>query len=371
MIEDLQTARSTGSIVDADIHPYLKGGAQELVPYFDQPWRAWLEGMASAGGHRPGPGWRFPETPYINVGGPRRDDAFPPSGGPAGSDPIFVVKDHLEKHQIGAGLLIGGDVLSLSGVPDPNFASAVASAYNRWLDERWLQTDQRFRAALVIAPQDPENAVKEIEKWAGNKAVAAVFIPTYHIALGRKHFYPIYEAAQHHGLPFVTHPGGEAGAGTNSVMSSIDVPSSYVELHTGLGQVFEAQLLSLVCEGVFERFPKLKIGLIEGGFAWLPNILWRLDKNWKGLRREVPWLKQLPSEYVFEHLRFSTQPTLEPNNKDHLRQMFDMVRGSETLMFSSDYPHWDADDLTVAFRTLSDDVLHKISVVNPQSFFRL
>ena len=60
-------------------------------------------------------------------------------------------------------------------------------------------------------------------------------------------------------------------------------------------------MLSLVSEGVFERFPDLRVVLIECGFAWLPLLLWRFDKDWKGVWREVPWLKHRPSEYVAEH----------------------------------------------------------------------
>ena len=76
-------------------------------------------------------------------------------------------------------------------------------------------------------------------------------------------------------------------------------------------QVFFAQLTSLIGEGTFERFPGLRVALLEGGFTWLPSLMWRLDKEWKGLRRDIPWVRRPPSETIRERVRLSVQP-LEP-----------------------------------------------------------
>ena len=62
-----------------------------------------------------------------------------------------------------------------------------------------------------------------------------------------------------------------------------------------MSQSFQSQVISFIYEGVFERFPGLKMVLIEGGFAWLPPLAWRLDTHWKRLRQDLPHLKRLPS----------------------------------------------------------------------------
>jgi predicted TIM-barrel fold metal-dependent hydrolase len=85
--------------------------------------------------------------------------------------------------------------------------------------------------------------------------------------------------------------------------------------------------------------------LIEGGIAWLPGMLWRLDTNWRALRSEVPWLDRKPSEVAREHVRFSTQPLEHTDGRDEtLFEMLEAAGAPDNLVFASDYPHWDFDD---------------------------
>ncbi len=105
----------------------------------------------------------------------------------------------------------------------------------------------------------------------------------------------------------------------------------------------QGALTSLVMEGVFERFPKLKVVLVEGGIAWLPALKWRLDKHWMRLKAEAPHLKRLPSEYIRDHVYFTTQPIDEPQVDAHLAATFEEV-DCERILFSTDYPHWDFDE---------------------------
>ena len=99
----------------------------------------------------------------------------------------------------------------------------------------------------------------------------------------------------------------------------------------------------------FERLPGLKVVMVEGGFAWAPPLAWRLDKNWHRMRREVPEVRRPPSEYMREHVWYTTQPIEEPETP---RDLLDVIRwiGADRLLFSSDYPHWDFDDPRYAFK---------------------
>jgi uncharacterized protein len=95
--------------------------------------------------------------------------------------------------------------------------------------------------------------------------------------------------------------------------------------------------------------------LIEGGLAWLPGILWRLDTNWRALRAEVPWLERKPSEVARERVRFATQPLEHTDGEDEL--LFEMLAAAgapEILCFASDYPHWDFDDPAFMLKRLPE-----------------
>jgi uncharacterized protein len=105
-----------------------------------------------------------------------------------------------------------------------------------------------------------------------------------------------------------------------------------------------AHLVSLICHGTFDRVPRLRVLMMEGGLAWLPGIMWRLDTNWRGLRAEVPWVTRRPSEVLREHIRFTTQPLEHTDGNDELLwSMLEAVGAPDILCFASDHPHWDFD----------------------------
>lgn len=354
-------------LVDCDVHPSMRRGLEDLDPYLTTPWRRRI-GTGASG---PGSGDAHREQVsiprnllYVNPAGVLRRDAIPPDGSAPGSDPGYVSSHLLDTHDIWRAILIGGDVLGLGAMPDPDLAGVIASAYNEWLSEVWLASDARYRAALVVAPQDPSQGAEEIRRIGHRKGFVAVLMPLTNILMGERHYYPIYEAASEHGFPVTVHPNSAEGIFTSGPSMAGGPPTYYVEWHTGLSQIFHGNLTSLVCHGVFERFPDLKIVMTEGGFAWLPDVLWRLDKNVRGLRDETPWIRRLPSDYVFEHVRFTSQPFVEPRRPEHLHVLCDIIRAEQTLMFSSDYPHWDFDDPVRALSWLPERVRKRVRAGN-------
>jgi uncharacterized protein len=359
-------------LVDCDVHPIMKGGLAELRPYLSQAQQRRLgldeRRNLTTTGHREAVS--IPRnTLYVNQAGVLRDDARADDGSAPGADPAHTARQLLDGNGIDRAVLIGGEVLGLGAMPDPDAAAIIASAYNQWLADTWLSADERYRGTLVVGSQDPQQAAAEIRRAGQDERFVAVLLPLGDRLMGERHHYPIFEAAAELGLPVTLHPNSGEGIFRTSPPMAGGTPTYYVEWHTGLSQVFQANVISLVCQGVFERFPGLKVVLTEGGLGWIPDVLWRLDKNVKGLRDEVPWIKRLPSEYVFDHVRFTTQPLPEPKRRSHLHVLCEIAQAERTLMFSSDYPHWDFDDPRHALTQLPAEIRQRVQSANAEETY--
>jgi predicted TIM-barrel fold metal-dependent hydrolase len=105
-----------------------------------------------------------------------------------------------------------------------------------------------------------------------------------------------------------------------------------------------AHVMSFVTEGVFARFPTLKIVLYEGGIFWLPHVMWRFDKNWKAQRSETPWVTEPPSHYIRRHVYSSSYPLELSRDATSLQQVLSMIEADRTLLFGSAFPDWDDGD---------------------------
>jgi uncharacterized protein len=233
----------------------------------------------------------------------------------------------------------------------------------------WLDREPRLRASLVVPSQYPELAAREIERLGGHAGFAQVLLPVRSaMPYGNRCFHPLFAAAVRQNLAVGIHFGGAPG----NPPTAAGWPSFYLEEYAGMASVFQSQLLSLVSEGLFDQFPALRVVLIESGCTWLPSLMWRFDKEWKGLRREVPWVRRSPSEYIREHVRLTLQPFDAPPNPDHLLRLVERLGSEEMLLFASDYPHWHDDPPEpVLLDLLSAGLARKIMYNNARALYRL
>jgi uncharacterized protein len=267
-----------------------------------------------------------------------RRDALPPEGGKAGSSLSFMQAQHLDPNNVVFGVL--NPLQTGQGVANPELCAALCAATNEWQVAEWTSKDSRLKASVVVPYESADVSAAEIRKWAGHKDFVQVLVLSRTgEPLGNRRYWPIYQAAAEAGLPVAVHAFGYGGG----PITSTGWPSHYVEEMASHAQSSMAGLASLVIEGVFERFPNLKVVMVEAGFAWAPAFAWRLDKTWKALRAETPHLKRLPSEYLKEHVWWTTQPMEEPEPRSYVLDTIGWM-GWDRLLFATDYPHWDFDD---------------------------
>ena len=351
-------ARTRLALVDGDIHVQARS-PRDYGEHLDPRWRRHLELF---GASRPS-GAAYPRANDHAA----RTDSWPPNGGPPGSDLDFLRGQLLDRWDMDFGILtplVGG-----GGQRNLEFGAAFASAINDWQLARWLEPEPRLRGSIAVEWEDGELAAREIDRVGDDERFVQVllYIRTAE-PLGRRKYWPLYEAATRHNLPVAAHFGGNGGF----AISGAGWPSFYIEDHAGMPTAFQTQATSLVLEGVFERFPTLKFVMIEGGFAWLAPLMWRLDDAFERLRDEVPHLQRKPSEYLREHLWLTTQPMEEPDRPEQFTDLLRQLDMDDRLMFATDYPHWDFDAPDQAIpSSVGQELRRAIRAGNANRLYRL
>ncbi len=355
-------------IIDCDVHPIVKGGMRSLYPYMPLGWQKRLKQKAAEVVTVAPLTLRF-EHPN---GSALRSDAKTPDGGPGGSDPAYIKTDLLDPHGIDIAVLNclqpGAMAAALAG---PDESSVLCAAFNDFFLDNWKLTGSGpLRLAISVPVQDPNAGAAEIRRLTSNPAVAAISLPLLNIRMGNRHYEPIYAEAHRCGLPILVHLTGADSIYYGAPQTAVGWPESYIERYVSFSQIAESNITSLIFSGTFEKFPGLKFMFVEYGFAWILPLLWRMDRTWRSLRHETPWVKKSPIDYVHENVRMSTQPLDEPERAEDLHTLIKLF-GYDLLMFSSDYPHWDNDMPAQSLRFLPDEARRMIFRENARKVLRL
>jgi predicted TIM-barrel fold metal-dependent hydrolase len=336
--------------IDCDLHPALPG-LQSLLPYLSDYWadqvtNRGMVDLVSAS---------YPLNSPITA----RPD-WRPESGKAGSSLADLTKHALDPY--GTRFGICNPLYGVQMVFSEDMATAFCGALNDWLAKEWLDKDARLRGSIVIPVQSVEKSVAEIERCAADKRfVQVLMLVANDNPLGRRVYWPIYEACERHGLALGVH----AGSNFHNAPLTVGWGSYHTEDYVGQSQAFQSQLTSLIIEGVFAKYPNLKVVLLESGFTWLPAYLWRLHKFWRGVRMETPWVDRPPQEIVRSNVRFSLQPVDAPPEPSMLNRVIEHMQSEELLLFSTDYPHWQFDGEDVLPQGISSDLVRKIMIDNP------
>jgi hypothetical protein len=338
--------------IDCDVHPVIPN-TRVLLPYLDDYWREHLlrRGIDADNLELSS----YPASAPLNS----RPD-WRPARGLAGADLTQIqthVLDAFQSRYAICNVLNGAAIMH-----SEDMSAALCKAINKWIAAEWLDRDPRLRASIVVPVHSADLAAEEIERCAPDRRfVQVLMLSMTELPLGRRQNWPIYKAAEQHDLPIGIH----AGSSFRHPPSALGWPSYYLEDYVSQAPGFAATLNSLVTEGVFQKFPRLKVVLIESGVTWLPAYLWRINKTWRGVRSETPWLTRLPSEIVRDHVRLTIQPFDDPDDQSQVEAIIEEIGSDRMLLFSTDYPHWHFEGHDAVPDGLPPDLIRKILIDNP------
>ena len=333
ILEQEKTAATRLRIIDCDIHPSIHAHSDlnEFLP------KRWQEHLKTYGSHL--------RTPYIGTTPyPRsspliaRRDAWPPTGGPPGSNLDFMRKQHLDPLDIEFGIL---QVLDLFIFSQQNleFGAAIQRAINDWQLAFWSHRDPRLKASILAGQDDTQLAIAEIDRCAKTGEYIQINVsPRANEPLGRRRYWPIYARAQELGLPLGIHVGGYGG----HAPTGGGWPSYYCEEHQSNAHTVAAQLTSLGYETIAVADGRAALALVDKGEKFdllFTDVIMPGPMNGRQLANEaekrLPALKSLyTSGYtenaIVHHGRLDSGVLLlaKPYRKAELAKMIRTALGS-------------------------------------------
>jgi uncharacterized protein len=334
---------SSSELVDVDVWGE-KPRFVTLAEYMPAAWREWLRlGQEFEAGGKT----ELPESQYFLEG--------PALALAADANPQAAVSAYLDRCAIAHAMFNPGTVTSVAGLASPQLAAEAAHATNRWTRERWLSAEPRLLGALVVSLADPARAAQEIREMAGQGRFAHVLIAYPPRLLADRSFYPIYEAAGEAGLPVMLQAGGDY-SGSNGGVMAVGHPQTRFEAVLAWEYAAQPHLIGLLLNGVFDRFPGLRVIFNGYGIAWLASIVWRMDHEYHAGRVAPPHsLARLPSEYLADHVRFTTAGLELPGDPSQLTELLAGV-GAETLLMYGSGP----------LRETGERELHPLPALSPR-----
>jgi uncharacterized protein len=257
-----------------------------------------------------------------------------------------------------------------SAVEDPVLADAYARAYNRWIADFCRDSGGRLVPIAHLGLNDPELAARELERAVADGCRGAFMLPfTWtRVPHGAAFYDPLWAVAQDLGVPIGIHPAYEPDF-ANTLTRFADQSStpgvgdagahfmSNVVARQGVQQAFS----TFFAYSTFERFPRLRIGVLESGAGWIGSFLDRMDVLvGETLFRRLVSMTMRPSDYFRRQCFISCDPdeTAAPLVLDHV--------GAECFLWATDYPHPDhpanwRESLRRFMEPVSDDTAARVA----------
>ncbi len=277
---------------------------------------------------------------------------------PGGYDPDARI-EQLDADGVDAAVLYPSQAMFFGPVdPIPafqnvEFVADCIRAYNDWISEFCAAHPTRLFAVGGVPLQAPELAVAEAERAVNKLGLRGIFIrPSAYVdelPLNHSVYDPFWAACQDLDVPVGLHPGVHVdtpGAcrkfqlvAPSENMSVTNMAMSEIHGGSGLGQAvgnmvdMTVSLGRLLMGGVCERFPNLRVLVLESGGGWVPSLLERMDEQVEAFPLEKRWLSMLPSEYFKRQCYVSFEP-----EEWNLAPCAEFL-GDNRIIWASDYPH--------------------------------
>jgi uncharacterized protein len=263
-----------------------------------------------------------------------RAEVVPPSDVPRD---VTLVRRALEAMSIDVQVVFPQPMLEVGLHPSPRIAVQLMEAYNQWFTETILPQDPRIKTMLGLPFEDPDACIRTIRRYADHPGVIGFLVTSQrHTGVHNNMYMKVYAELESRGMPLGFHAGPSwADTMTTTMNRFISVhATSFVTCNMG-------HLTNWIVNGIPERFPKLKVIWIESGLAWIPFMMQRLDHEYLMRQSDAPLLKKLPSDYMRD-MYYTSQP-MEITELHLLESTFRAMDAEHTLMWASDWPHWDFD----------------------------
>jgi uncharacterized protein len=343
-------------VVDASVHVFFQGNAEI---------RAWMREPFKSRG--------FPDVEMDWYGAP--DGEYAPeiveaSEGYPGSDPRQVGRHLFEERGVDVAIL---HPMTRGIMPDRHLGTAILSAHNQMLTERWLEDEEygeRFRGTIRVNPEDVEGALKEIETWSAHPRMVQIGIPLQSREVyGKPQFWPLWEEAERRGLPVAVHI--EMGNGIALPPTPSGHPRTYPHYAAFMPMNYLYHLLNMIAEGVFERYPGVRFVWADGGAEMLTPFMWRFDTFGRPHLEQTPWAPNLPSSYLPDHVYFVQSNLDWPQREGVAAEWAEMTGKADMVMYGSSYPHWHMTEVGSISPDLTDDQRQKVLWQNADQLYGL
>lgn len=285
-----------------------------------------------------------------------------------GSDPELVAQHLFSDRGVDVAVLhpMGRGIM-----PDRHLGTAVLSATNEMMVSRWLEHSRfgsRFRGTLRVNPDDITGALREIDRWKDHPGIVQIGVPLQSRELyGKPQFWPLWEAAAAANLPVAVHL--EVGEGIGFPPTPSGHTRTY-EQYLGFSSLsYLYHLMNMIAEGVFERFPALRVVWADGAADFVTPFIWRMDTFGRPHLEQTPWAPRMPSHYLPGHVYFVQGGLDGPGEVDYAGDWLNFTDKQDKVMFGSSYPHWHCHDVDTLPSALTAEQRDKLCWRNAAEFY--